>query len=89
MGDVSVTFNQTVKHGTNVYQEGETRFVTDGEAEYFGDHGWLEGVAPRKSPEQIQVPDTRSLDIVPENPYVNDTPLEVHNGTLGTGDTNG
>lgn len=74
-----VTFNQLVKHGINVYQEGDAVTVTDEEAEYFASHGWLEGTTPHQDPIQLDVPPTPSIDIQ----------LEVDNGTLGTGDSNG
>lgn len=84
-----VTFNQTVKHGTNIYNEGDAVTVTDEEAEYFGSHGWLEGIPAEKDAVSLDIQPTASIDIVPENPYINDTMLEVQNGTIGLGDTNG
>ncbi len=84
-----VTFNQEVKHGKEVYQEGETRNVTEEEKDYFGAQGWLDGVPAQKDAEQLEVDHGRSLDIVPENPYINDTALEVQNGVIGVEDKRG
>lgn len=83
-----VTFNQEVKHGVNVYGEGDSVTVTQEEADYFGANGWLEGVdatATRDNPVTLDIPPSRSVDIVPENPY--DTLLEVQSSTHATSDT--
>lgn len=87
-----VTFNQEVKHGLNHYKEGDSVTVEDEEAEYFGSHGWLEGIAASKDPlppPGVDLPPTGG--IVPGPAYDNDAPfdvkLDVHDSIISAEDT--
>lgn len=86
-----VTFNQEVKHGSITYHTGDTLTIDDALAEYFGAQGWLEGIegtATVDNPVRLDIDPGRAVEIVPENPYANDTPLTVDGGTLTSKDTN-
>lgn len=89
-----VTFNQEVKHGTQVFYPGDTITVDDELAVYFGAQGWLEGVektATDDNPVVLQIDSGRSIPLVPENPYENDKPLkalDIASAHHGTKDTN-
>lgn len=88
-----VTFNQLVKHGLNIYNEGDSVTVTDEEAEYFGQNGWLDGVPAVKDPIQINVDLPSSGGIESGPAYINDAPLnielDVHDGVISSEDSNG
>lgn len=78
-------FNQTVKHGTNTYSEGDVSTISDELAGYFASNSWgyIEGQDIYNG-DPILNPD---IEPVSSKPIV-DTVLEIHNSNHGLKDSN-